>query len=102
MSLQVSGAYQMPDIRGALDLEDWLYTSVSLMWQPKGGHWNFILKGEDLFNTYNMVEKSKHAPLDYSLKTIKDSRFASLSIRYSFGGYKEKRLKQVDTHRMGF
>lgn len=102
LSLQVSGAYQMPDIRGALDMEDWLYTSVSLMWQPKGGRWNFILKGEDLFNTYNMVEKSKHAPLDYSLKTIKDSRFASLSIRYSFGGYKEKRLKQVDTHRMGF
>lgn len=102
LSFQLSGSYQLPDIRGMVDVEDLFYASASLMWQPAKGHWNFILKGEDLFNTYRMKEHSDYTSLRYSLNSRKDNRFLSLSVRYLFGGYKEKRMKQVDTHRMGF
>ena len=102
LSFQLIGRYQLPRIEGIWDIEDIFNCSANIAWKPGKGKWNFIVRAENLFDTNRTKIKAKYNLQNYVIQNIMDNRYLNLVITYSFGGYKEKKTRTVDTSRMGF
>ena len=59
------------------------------------------LKREDLFLGRSPVTHMDEQEQKSRMKLFQNSRNVALTIQYSFGGYKEKKVKEVDTSRFG-
>lgn len=102
LKLNISGHYTTPTaIQGIFDLGATADLSAGVTWTFSRGRARLILKGNDLLNT-----RTPFASIDYrgqksSIDGFRDTRTASLSFVYRFGGYKEKEREEVDTSRFG-
>lgn len=101
LALQVGGWYQLPVIQGIYDLKNLFNVFTSLTWSPQKGRWNIVLKADDIFNTDQRRIRVLIGSQNYSMNIFPDSRTVSLSVRYTFGGYKAKESKKIDVSRMG-
>lgn len=75
--------------------------TLAATWSPYHTCWSFIFKAADLLGTANPKRTVDYHGQRYSLKQNNDVRIASMTIRYTFNGYKQKKEKDVDVSRMG-
>ena len=100
LSLVLNPFFQSKAIQGVYDIEPIFRMNASLRWNSKDGKWGLRLNGRNIFN--NKTEtRSVQGNQDFRMTVGQSWASVSLSAIYKFGGYKEKRVKEVDTSRMG-
>lgn len=100
-ALQVNFTY-ITDVLAGYAIERHLFRSyVALTWKPKDKGWIVILKCTDPLDTVHPMRITRYHLQSSRFQQFQDSRKANLTIRYSLKGYKEKKIKEVDTSRMG-
>lgn len=101
ISLDISGDYSSAAIQGIYDIDPLYSLDAALVWNLPKKKLRLTLKGTDLLNSQkpftHIDEQGQHSRMEL----FQDMREVSLTIRYSFGGYKEKKVKGVDTSRLG-
>lgn len=100
-SLQLDGLYQLPAIQGLYDVGHIYEISAGLSWTPKKSPWKLTLKANDLFDSYRQKSFVDYANQLYDLNMNLNRQSVSLSIQYTFKGYKDNKYNKVDSSRFG-
>lgn len=101
LSLDISGDYSSPAIQGIYDIDPLYSLDAALVWTLPKQKLRLTLKGTDLLNSQKPLTHIDEQSQKSRMELFQDMRSVSLTIRYSFGGYKEKKVKAVDTSRFG-
>lgn len=99
LSLQFKFFWQTSTINGLYDMSSRSSFSTSFAWKKPKSPWSLVVSGEDLFETNNGKKTIDNGLQQSVLKQYLDYRLLSASVRYSFGGYKEKKSRVVDSSR---
>ncbi len=100
LRLMLNPIYQSKAIQGVYDIEPMFRMNATLRWDSKDGKWGLRILGRNIFNT-KAETRSVQGNQDFRMTVAGDWVSVSLSAIYKFGGYKEKKVKGVDTSRMG-
>ena len=100
-SLDISGDYSSPAIQGIYDIDPLYSLDAALVWTLPKKKLRLTLKGSDLLNSQKPLTHIDEQGQKSRMELFQDIRSISLTLRYSFGGYKEKKVKSVDTSRFG-
>lgn len=100
-SLDISGDYSSPAIQGIYDIDPLYSLDAALVWTLPKKKLRLTLKGSDLLNSQKPLTHIDEQGQKSRMELFQDIRSVSLTLRYSFGGYKEKKVKSVDTSRFG-
>ena len=100
-SLDISGDYSSPAIQGIYDIDPLYSLDAALVWTLPKKQLRLTLKGSDLLNSQKPLTHIDEQGQKSRMELFQDIRSVSLTLRYSFGGYKEKKVKSVDTSRFG-
>lgn len=93
--------YKTKNISSIYLAKDRFDARVSLSYKlPKKG-WNFILQGQNIFNTANTKTKSLLENQTVYTELNNDSQCVVFTARYNWNGYKDKKEKDIDKSRMG-
>lgn len=101
LSLDISGDYSSPAIQGIYDIDPLYSLDAALVWTLPKKRFRLTLKGSDLLNSQKPLTHIDEQGQKSRMELFQDIRSVSLTLRYSFGGYKEKKVKSVDTSRFG-
>lgn len=101
LSLDISGDYSSPAIQGIYDIAPLYSLDAALVWTLPKKKLRLTLKGSDLLNSQKPLTHIDEQGQKSRMELFQDVRTVSLTLRYSFGGYKEKKVKSVDTSRFG-
>lgn len=101
LALDISGDYSSPAIQGIYDIDPLYGLDASLVWNLPKKKLRLTLKGTDLLNSRKPLTHIDEQGQKSRMELFNDIRAVSLTIRYSFGGYKEKKVKEVDISRFG-
>ena len=101
LSLELRGYCISPVIQGLYDVDLIYNVSAGLTWTFAKKKMRLTVRGNDLFEGANPVTHVDELGQKSRMKLWMDSRNVTLTLRYSFGGYKEKKAKEVDTSRLG-
>ena len=101
LSLDISGDYSSPAIQGIYDIAPLYSLDAALVWTLPKKKLRLTLKGSDLLNSQKPLTHIDEQGQKSRMELFQDIRSVSLTLRYSFGGYKEKKVKSVDTSRFG-
>lgn len=101
LSLDISGDYSSPAIQGIYDIAPLYSLDAALVWTLPKKRLRLTLKGSDLLNSQKPLTHIDEQGQKSRMELFQDVRSVSLTLRYSFGGYKEKKMKSVDTSRFG-
>jgi hypothetical protein len=101
LSLELRGYCISPVIQGLYDVDLIYNVSAGLTWTFAKKKMRLTVRGNDLFEGGNPVTRVDEQGQKSRMKLWQDSRNVTLTLRYSFGGYKEKKAKEVDTSRLG-
>ena len=101
LSLDISGDYSSPAIQGIYDIDPLYSLDAALVWTLPKKKLHLTLKGSDLLNSQKPLTHIDEQRQKSRMELFQDIRSVSLTLRYSFGGYKEKKVKSVDTSRFG-
>ena len=99
LSLDISGDYSSPAIQGIYDIDPLYSLDAALVWTLPKKRLRLTLKGSDLLNSQKPLTHIDEQGQKSRMELFQDIRSVSLTLRYSFGGYKEKKVKSVDTSR---
>ena len=99
--LELRGYCISPVIQGLYDVDLIYNVSAGLTWTFAKKKMRLTVRGNDLFEGGNPVTRVDEQGQKSRKKLWQDSRNVTLTLRYSFGGYKEKKAKEVDTSRLG-
>ena len=92
--------FQSKAIQGVYDISPVFRMNAKLQWSSHDGKWGLRLNGSNIFN--NKYEtRSVQGNQDYRMKINYNWASVTFAVIYKFGGYKEKKVKEVDTSRMG-
>ena len=92
--------YQTKAIQGVYDISPIFRMNAKLQWTSHDGKWGLRLNGNNIFN--NLYDtRSVQGNQDYRMKVNYNWASVTFAVVYKFGGYKEKKVKAVDTSRMG-
>ncbi|MBP1617940.1 MAG: hypothetical protein H6Q14_1767 [Bacteroidetes bacterium] len=97
---ELSGAFCTKNIQGPAILSSIYQLNAGLKWASNDSKAEIRFKVNDMFNSWTPKSMKTHFDtqnLDISI--ISDTQYVSLSFSYKFGGYKEKKHKEVDTSR---
>lgn len=100
-ALQINASYTSDILMGYSYNESIFVTSLAMTWKPKDTGWNIVLKCNDILNTSKLTRTTQHQLQSSRIEQLKDTRKVNLTVRYSLKGYKEKKIKEADTSRMG-
>lgn len=101
--LQLNGTYNTKRINGYSDIYSARFNStLALSWNLSQKGWSIVAKATDLLGTAIERSEVNYKNQHYKYKSDKDIRKVIVTIRYTFNGYKQKALKEVDTSRMGW
>ena len=90
--------FQSKAIQGVYDIGNVFRMNAKLQWTSRDGKWGLRLNGNNIFN--NKIDtRSVQGNQDYRMK-VSNWVSGTLGVIYKFGGYKEKKVKEVDTSRM--
>lgn len=101
LSLDISGDYSSAAIQGIYDIDPLYSLDAALVWTLPKKKLRLTLKGTDLLNSQKPLTHIDEQGQKSRMELFQDIRSVSLTIRYSFGSYKEKKVKAVDTSRFG-
>ena len=92
--------FQSKAIQGVYDISPVFRMNAKLQWSSRDGKWGLRLNGSNIFN--NLYDtRSVQGNQDYRMKINYNWASVTFGVIYKFGGYKEKKVKEVDTSRMG-
>ena len=92
--------FQSKVIQGVYDVSPIFKMNAKLQWTSHDGKWGLRINGNNIFN--NKYEtRSVQGNQDYHMKINYNWASVTFAVIYKFGGYKEKKVKEVDTSRMG-
>ena len=92
--------FQSKAIQGVYDISPVFRMNAKLQWSSHDGKWGLRLNGSNIFN--NLYDtRSVQGNQDYRMKINYNWASVTFGVIYKFGGYKEKKVKEVDTSRMG-
>lgn len=99
---ELSGAYNSRPIQGPMVVGSMYRVDAGVKWTFAGNRAELSLKAADLFNswspeTLDLRYKTQH----FNMYLVPDSRRISLSFVYTFGNFREKPHKAVDSSRFG-
>ena len=92
--------FQSKAIQGVYDISPIFRMNAKLQWSSNDGKWGLRLNGNNIFN-YKYDTRSVQGNQDYRMKINNSWSTVTFAVVYKFGGYKEKKVKEVDTSRMG-
>ena len=92
--------FQSKAIQGVYDISPIFQMNAKLQWSSHDGKWGLRLNGNNIFNN-KYDTRSVQGNQDYRMKLNYNWSTVTFAVVYKFGGYKEKKVKQVDTSRMG-
>ena len=92
--------FQSKSIQGVYDISPIFRMNAKLQWSSHDGKWGLRLNGNNIFNNF-FDTRSVQGNQDYRMKINFNWSTVTFTLVYKFGGYKEKKVKQVDTSRMG-
>ncbi len=92
--------FQSKAIQGVYDISPIFRMNAKLQWSSHDGKWGLRLNGDNIFNNF-FDTRSVQGNQDYRMKINNSWSTVTFAVVYKFGGYKEKKVKQVDTSRMG-
>ena len=99
--MELTGLYMSPSIQGSFTLSSIWAINTGIRWNFANKKASLQLKANDLFNSMegdvDITLRNKGQYMDMHSNNY--SRNITLSFTYKFGGYKEKKHKQVDTSR---
>ena len=92
--------FQSKAIQGVYDVSPIIKMNAKIQWTSHDGKWGLRLNGSNIFN--NLYDtRSVQGNQDYRMKINYNWASVTFGVIYKFGGYKEKKVKEVDTSRMG-
>lgn len=92
--------FQSKAIQGVYDVSPIFKMNAKIQWTSHDGKWGLRLNGSNIFN--NLYDtRSVQGNQDYHMKINYNWASVTFGVIYKFGGYKEKKVKEVDTSRMG-
>lgn len=91
---------QTKAIQGVYDINPIFMMDASLRWESRSQHWAVTAKGNNIFNG-KIKTVSRQGNQDFSMTVAQNWATFAISITYKFGNYKPKKVKSVDTSRMG-
>ena len=98
LRLVLNPFFQSKAIQGVYDIGNVFRMNAKLQWTSRDGKWGLRLNGNNIFN--NKIDtRSVQGNQDYRMK-VSNWVSGTLGVIYKFGGYKEKKVKEVDTSRM--
>ena len=92
--------FQSKAIQGVYDISPIFRMNAKLQWSSHDGKWGLRLNGNNIFNN-KYDTRSVQGNQDYRMKINYNWSTVTFAVVYKFGGYKEKKVKKVDTSRMG-
>ncbi|WP_304155372.1 outer membrane beta-barrel protein [Hoylesella buccalis] len=92
--------FQSKAIQGVYDISPIFRMNAKLQWSSHDGKWGLRLNGDNIFNNF-FDTRSVQGNQDYRMKINFNWSTVTFTVVYKFGGYKEKKVKEVDTSRMG-
>lgn len=92
--------FQSKAIQGVYDISPIFRMNAKLQWSSHDGKWGLRLNGSNIFNN-KYDTRSVQGNQDFRMKLNNNWSTVTFAVVYKFGGYKEKKVKQVDTSRMG-
>ncbi len=101
LRLVLSPFFQTDAVQGVYDIERMFTLNASLRWMSRSRKWNLALEGNNLTNRhFQTVSTWKNQ--NFGMRVCQDWVNVSLKATYKFGDYKERKVKTVDTSRMGY
>ncbi len=92
--------FQTKAIQGVYDISPIFRMNAKLQWSSNDGRWGLRINGSNIFNN-EYDTRSVQGNQDYRMKINSNWVSVTFAVIYKFGGYKEKKVKAVDTSRMG-
>lgn len=92
--------FQSKAIQGVYDISPIFQMNAKLQWSSHDGKWGLRLNGNNIFNN-KYDTRSVQGNQNFRMKLNYNWSTVTFTLVYKFGGYKEKKVKQVDTSRMG-
>ena len=100
LRLILSPFYQTKAIQGVYDIRPIFRMNASLRWTSRDGKWGVRINGDNIFNTKYKTNVRQDGQ-SFRLTTTPGWVTGAVAVIYKFGNYKEKKVKAVDTSRMG-
>jgi len=99
---ELSGSYITRNIQGPMDIGKMYSMDAGMKWTFNNNKAELYLKVNDMFNSWNPKDLNlSYKTQNLKMKMVPDSRRVSISFTYKFGGFKEKKHKEVDSSRFG-
>lgn len=92
--------FQSKAIQGVYDISPIFRMNAKLQWSSHDGKWGLRLNGSNIFNN-KYDTRSVQGNQNFRMKLNNNWSTVTFTVVYKFGGYKEKKVKEVDTSRMG-
>lgn len=99
--LILTPTFQTKAIQGAYDIDPMFRLNASLRWTSDNKKWSLTATGQNITNSH-VTYRSCLANQDYTLRDWVEYPHVSLTATYRIGSFKEKKVKEVDTSRMGY
>lgn len=99
ISLSLSGYYGVNMIHGIYCISNPFNFNFGVKWSFWHDKATVVLKASDLFNQSVPDMNVNYAGQRFNLDLLPDSRCVTISFNYSFGSYKKKESKKIDTSR---
>lgn len=97
--LSLSGYYGVNMIHGIYCVSNPFNLDFGVKWSFLHDKATVVLKASDLFNESIPDMNVNYAGQQFTLDLLPDSRCVTISFNYSFGSYKKKESKRIDTSR---
>ncbi len=98
---ELRGFVQTPAIQGTFDLKTAGSADAGVKWTFAGDKAELSARCDDIFNTGRPESDLRYRGQDLRMENAFYLRTFTLNFRFRFGGYKEKKVKAVDTSRFG-
>lgn len=98
---EFGGHYQSEALQCTYDIGPSWRVDAGLKWTFAGGKANLSIKGNDLFDSLTPVSSVDFGDQQLHMGNEFHTRNVTVNLVYRFGGYKEKKRKEVDTSRFG-
>jgi len=100
LTLMLNPFFQTSAIQGVYDIRPMFMFNGSLRWTSADDKWSVVANATNIFNTHAST-RSRQGNQDYTMNVWMKYAEVSLGVIYRIGSFKEKKIKPVDTSRMG-
>ena len=101
LNLEVNGFFQSPAIQGTYDISSLGSVDAALKWTFDKGRATLSVRCSDIFETGSPMTHIRYGGQWLDMGSQRYMRTTTVHFSYRFGGYREKKHKDVDTSRFG-